>query len=286
MPEPIPTLIEARYRDPQSSTFPLPTGTVTSNPLPDALSTILAHKSCRAFLPTPLPAGTLGTLITAAQSASTSSLFQTWDAIAIQDPGHKSATATLAGDQEFIRQAPLFLVFYPNLRRLRNLARHYNLEEHAKTLEGMDMFIMSTIDAALAAQNAAIAAEALGMGVCYVGALRNNAEVCKLLNLPPLTWAVFGMAIGYPNPEDRRSGWQVKPRLPMREVLHMETWGEEGQRENINAYDRALGGFYDDEGKVGRIGWGDFVAGKVLPWEQDGRERIRGVIEGQGFQLN
>ncbi|KAL2793904.1 nitroreductase [Aspergillus keveii] len=281
MPESLSDLIEARYRDPQSSTFPLP-----RDPFPDALTTILAHKSCRAFLPTPLPTGTLEALITAAQSASTSSLFQTWDAIAIQEPEHKSAIATLAGDQEFIRQAPLFLVFCPNLRRLTNLVKQYKPEEDAKALEGMDMFVMSTIDAALAAQNAAIAAEALGLGVCYAGALRNNADqVCKLLNLPPLTWGVFGMAIGYPDLEDRRSGRQVKPRLPMPEVLHMERWSETGQEGNVADYDRALGEFYVDEGKAGRIGWGEFVAGKVVPWEQDGRERIRGVIEGQGFKL-
>ncbi|KAL3470872.1 Nitroreductase-like protein [Aspergillus californicus] len=218
--------------------------------------------------------------------ASTSSLLQTWDAIAIQGPAHKSAIATLAGDQEFIRQAPLFLVFCPNLRRSKNLVTQYTPGEHAKALEGMDMFIMSTIDAALAAQNVAMAAEALGLGVCYVGALRNNAQkVCKLLNLPPLTWGVFRMAIGYPDPEDRRSGKQVKPRLPMQEVLHMERWSEAGQEGNIAEYDQALGGFYEDEGKVGRIGWGEFVAGKVVPWEQDGRERIREVIEGQGFKL-
>ncbi|KAL3483595.1 Nitro/flavin reductase [Aspergillus germanicus] len=283
MPGPIPSLIEARYRDPRSSNFPIP---LPTDPLPDALSTILSHKSCRAFLPTPLPGGTLETLMTAAQSASTSSRFQTWDAIAIQDPAHKSTIATLAGDQDFIRHAPLFLVFCPNLRRLGNFVKQYKPEEDAKALEGMDMFVMSTIDAALAGQNVAIAAEAMGLGVCYVGALRNNAEeVCKLLKLPPLTWGLFGMAIGYPDPEDRRSGRQVKPRLPMREVLHMERWSEERQRQNVADYDQALGAFYEDEGKVGRIFWGEFVAGKVVPWEQDGRERIRGVIEGQGFKL-
>jgi nitroreductase len=283
MIEPLPSLIEARYRDPQLPTtpFPLPT-----DPHPNALSTILQHKSCRAFLPTPLPAGRLETLISAAQSASTSSLFQTWDAIAIQDPAHKSAIATLAGDQEFIRQAPLFLVFCPNLRRLKNLVKQYKPEEHARALEGMDMLIMSTIDAALAAQNVAIAAEAIGLCVCYVGALRNNAEqVCKLLRLPPLTWGVFGMAIGNPGPDDRRSGTQIKPRLLMREVLHTERWSEEGQDESVAEYDQALGEFYEDEGKVGRMGWGEFVAGKVVPWEQDGRERIRGVIEEQVFKL-
>ncbi|KAE8332675.1 Nitroreductase-like protein [Aspergillus sergii] len=280
----ITSLAEERYRDSQSSTFPVPTN--PCNPLPGALETILSHKSCRAFLrDKPLPKGTLETLLTAAQSGSTSSLYQTWDVIAIQDPEHKSKVATLAGDQEFIRQAPLFLAFCPNLRRLNNLSKQYD-QQPARALENMDMFIMSAIDAAIAGQTVAIAAESLGLGICYVGALRNNAEqICQLLNLPPLTWGVFGMAIGYPDTEDRLSGKQIKPRLPMREIVHMERWNEEGQEDNVASYDQSLGTFYEDELKFGRKGWGEFVADKVAPHEQDGRERIRKVIEGQGFKL-
>jgi nitroreductase len=250
MSEPISSIIAARYHDPQSPTFPLPT-----QPLRGALSTILSHKFCRAFLRTALPPGTLETLIAAAQSAWTSSLLQTWDAIAIQDPAHKSTIATLAGDQESIRQAPLFLAFVPNLQRLRNLAEQYKPGQDAQALAGMDMFIMSTVDAALAAQNVAIAAEALGLGVCYAGALRNHAEeVCRLLNLPALAWVVFGMAIGWPDTEGRRSRTRLKPRLPMRGMLHLERWSEDGQEDRVKAYDRALGEFYVDEGKAGRMG--------------------------------
>ncbi|KAL2815107.1 Nitroreductase-like protein [Aspergillus granulosus] len=279
----ISSIVEERYRDLQSSTFPLSTD--STNPLAETLSAILRHTSCRAFRRTKLPEGTLETLVTAAQSGSTSSLFQTWDVIAIQDPEHKSKVATLAGDQDFIRQAPLFLVFCPNLRRLNNLSKQYDCQP-ARALENMDTFIMSTIDTAIAGQNVAIAAELLGLGICYVGALRNNAEqVCKLLNLPPLTWGVFGMAIGYPDTDNRHSGQQIKPRLPMREILHMERWSEEGQKDNIASYHQSLGMFYVDELKFGRKGWGEFVAGKVAPHEQDGRERIRDVIEGQGFKL-
>lgn len=146
---------------------------------------------------------------------------------------------------------------------------------------------MSTVDATIAGQNVVIAAQALGLGICYVAAIRNNAAgMCKLLNLPPLTWGVFGMAVGYPDLRDRKAGRRVKPRLPMREIVHLERWGEEGeQMENVHSYDRALGEFYVEEGKNGRIGWGEFVAAKVASFEQDGGERIRAAIEGQGFKL-
>ena len=46
-------------------------------------------------------------------------------------------------------------------------------------------FIIGTVDVALFAQNCTIAAESLGMGICYIGGLRNNpADVSQLLDLP------------------------------------------------------------------------------------------------------
>lgn len=278
------SLTQDRYRDWQSSLFPFPIP--HSESLPGALGPILAHKSCRSFVRNkPLLPGTLETLLAAAQSGSTSSLFQTWDVVAIQDPENKDKVATLAGNQDFIRQAPLFLVFCPTLRRLDNLSKQYG-QQPARALHNMDMFIMSTLDAAIAGQNVAVAAESLGLGVCYVGAVRNNAaQMCELLNLPPLTWGAFGMAIGYVDTDSELSGKQIKPRLPMREILHMERWNEERQKDNVASYNQSLGMFYVDGSKFGRTGWSEFVASKVAPREQDGRENIRGTIERQGFKL-
>ncbi|PLB50822.1 Nitro/flavin reductase [Aspergillus steynii IBT 23096] len=270
------SLVEARYRDGQSIQRPLP------NDFPPTLQTILNHASCRSFLPTPLPTGTLEALMAAAQSGSTSSMLQTWDVIAIQDPSHKSAVATLAGDQEFIRQAPLFLVFCANLHRLANISRRY--DQPGRALANTDMFLMASLDAAIAGQNTAIAAESLGLKICYVGAVRNNAQqMCELLGLPHNVVGVFGMAVGY-GEEEPTGG--IKPRLPMREVCHREVWSEEDQEENIQVFDEALGAFYAGVMKLGRDGWSKFVAGNMASVEQDGRENLKETLYKQGFKLN
>lgn len=67
---------------------------------------------------------------------------------------------------------------------------------------------------------------------------------------------VFGMAIGYPNTESSISDKQIKPRLPMREVLHMQRWSEERQKDSVASYNKSLGKFYFEELKLGRKGWG------------------------------
>ena len=78
----------------------------------------------------------------------------------------------------------------------------------------MEEFIVGVVDAALAAQSALIAAESLGLGAVYIGAMRNLPEqIAAELALPPHVFAVFGMSIGYPDPA-RATG--IKPRLPHR----------------------------------------------------------------------
>ncbi|HKD74790.1 MAG TPA: nitroreductase family protein, partial [Ktedonobacterales bacterium] len=162
------------------------------------METILNHRSVRAFLPRALPEGTLDLLIAAAQSASTSSNLQFWSVVAVQEAERKSRLAELAGQQQFIRDAPLLLVWLADLSRLDRIAG-----ERQAQVEGtnyLEAFIVGIVDAALAAQSALIAAESLGLGAVYIGAMRNLPErVAEELKLPPHVFAVFGMSVGYPD---------------------------------------------------------------------------------------
>jgi hypothetical protein len=88
-------------------------------PVNAVLEAMLGHRSVRAYLPDALPAGTLETLVAAAQSAPTSSNLQAWSVVAVQDPDRKGRLADLANSQRFIRQAPLF--FTQPLIQVENL---------------------------------------------------------------------------------------------------------------------------------------------------------------------
>jgi nitroreductase len=85
------------------------------------LSTLLAHRSIRSYAPTPLPDGTIETLVAAAQSAPSSSNLQTWSVIAVADPARKAVLAEVAGGQKHILQAPIVLVWLADLNRLATL---------------------------------------------------------------------------------------------------------------------------------------------------------------------
>ncbi len=246
------------------------------------LETLLAHRSVRQYRPEPLPPGTLERLVAAGQSAATSSNLQTWSVVALQEPEHKAQAATLCGDQEFIRQAPLFLVFCADLARLTFVS-----EQNALPGEGLDyieMFIMATIDAALAAQNAAIAAESLGLGLCYVGAARNKPrELAALLRLPPRVFALFGMALGWPEEPNMAT---VKPRLPQPEILHRETYSTEEREQHIADYNGAMQEFYESQGMNVQGNWARHSAKRVAtPEALTGRHILHEVLQEFGFGL-
>lgn len=253
-----------------------------SNTLSPKLETLLAHRSIRKYAPAPLPERTLELLVAAGQSAATSSNLQAWSVVALENSERKAEAAQLCGDQQFIRDAPLFLLFCADLARLKSVSD--SVSQPGEALEFLEMFLTAVIDASLAAQNAALAAESLGLGICYVGAARNRPrELSALLNLPPRVFAVFGMAVGVPAEGDTSS---VKPRLPQSAVLHRETYDAEAQKLAVAAYDEEMARFYAEQGMNVRGSWSEHSARRVgSAAALMGRDTLRDVLADLGFSL-
>lgn len=264
--------LQARY-----GAQPLPDA-VLVNPVIDAL---LAHRSVRAFTDAPLPEGALEAAVAAAQSASSSSNLQAWSVVAVRDPATKAALAAFAGGQRHMVEAPVLLVWLADLARLAQLG-----ERTGQAVEGLDyleMFLVGAIDATLAAQNAAVALESLGLGIVYIGGLRNQPEqVAKLLGLPPRVLAVFGMCVGHPDPARPA---HVKPRLPQGLVLHPERYDASLSEAAVAGYDAAMTDFQTAEG-MRPAGWSDVVVQRVRGQEAlSGRDRLREALGTLGFDL-
>lgn len=246
-----------------------------------ALETILSHSSVRGFQPHDLPHGTLELLVAAAQSASTSSNLQLWSVVAVEEPRRKSRLASLAGEQQFIRDAPLLLVWLADLARLDGIAADRG--EAVAGTHHLEAFVLAVVDAALAAQNALLAAESLGLGGVYIGALRNQPEQAAAeLGLPPHVFAVFGMAIGWP---DARRTTGIEPRLPQAVVLHRETYDPAPKRAAIGRYDATLRKFQREQG-LRETDWTQRCIDRVKDATAlFGRDRMREALRNLGFEL-
>lgn len=227
------------------------------------LETLLQHKSVRAFTKEPLAPNTAELLVAAAQSASTSSNLQTWSVVAVEDQGRKDRLAAMAGNQKWISACPLFLVWVADLARLKTLGEE---RQHAhESLNYLEMLLMGAIDSALAAQNAAVAAESLDLGIVYIGGMRNKPlEVAKELSLPPMSFATFGMCVGHIDPEATAKN-VVKPRLPQSAVLHKETYNPVAYKEAVTAYNSTMETFYAEQSMK-----------PLGPWDLQSLHRVRG----------
>jgi nitroreductase len=247
------------------------------------LQALLAHRSVRAFDPAPLDEGTLEWLVAAAQSAPSSSNLQTWSVISVEDAGRKARLAEFAGDQRQVREAPLVLVWLADLARLRGLAPQTQVP-----IEGadyLDSSLMGVIDAVLAAQNAAIAAQSLGLGTVYLGAIRNQPErVAEELGLPPGVFAVVGLCIGRP---DAARPAAVNPRLPQSAVLSRERYAQPGQQQQqrVRRYDDTMQSFYAAQG-MPAARWSEHSLARLRGPEQlRGRHRLVEALEAQRIGL-
>jgi hypothetical protein len=142
---------------------------------------------------------------------------------------------------------------------------------------------MGAIDAALAAQNAVTAAEALGLGTVYIGALRNRPEeVAQELSLPSSVFAVFGLCVGVPDPARPAL---IKPRLPQRSVLFRERYEARDLEADVALYDTALREFYAAQRQT-LAPWSQVSSERIAgPDALRGRHRLREALQGLGFPL-
>ncbi len=240
------------------------------------------HGSVRKYKPEPVPQELIDQIVIAGQRASTSSNLQTYSVVATNDPGKKAKLMDITGGQRHVGQAPVILLWCADFKRLEQICHHQGYQVEAGYLED---FMVASIDAAIASQNTALAAESLGLGICYLGALRNDPRgVAEIFQLPRLVYPLFGMTVGWPVESP-----MIRPRLPLTAVLHWEAY-QETSLEDLEAYDQAMidTGIYRGR-QVGRqdqdpdqYGWMEHSARRV---SKPRRPDLRSTVLESGFTL-
>ncbi|MEM7321565.1 MAG: oxygen-insensitive NADPH nitroreductase [Actinomycetota bacterium] len=235
-----------------------------------------AHRSIRRFVDEPLDRDVVADIVRSGLSAATSSNLQATTVIRVTDPDHRRAISEVAGGQEQIRTAGAFLVWCADLNRTRVACE---LAGGSMTSGMTEQFIIATVDVSLAAQNAVVAAEAQGYGICYIGAIRNDPQVvADLLELPDHVYPVFGLCIGVPDQDP-----EVKPRLPIDVVFKDDVYDTSDDVERINAYDATIREYYRTRsGGTKDSSWTEEMARLV---DGERRPHMRSFLADRGFEL-
>lgn len=241
------------------------------------IETILNHRSIRSFTDQPLTDEQITTIVKSAQAASTSSFVQAYTIIGVKDRDTKEKFMNIS-KQDYVADNGHFFIFCADLHRHELAGEIENVDVNA-SIESTEKFVVSIVDASLAAQNAAIAAEAMGLGICYIGSLRNDIEeAAKLLKLPDYVIPLFGLAVGYPNKVNDQ-----KPRLPIGNIYHEETYEQDEEKliNQLKEYNEVISAYYDERTKGKRKDrWTEQITNM---FKEPKRMHMKKFVKGKGF---
>ena len=177
------------------------------NPTIDLMN---ARCSTRAYAPTPITGGEKQAILHAAMRAPTAGNLMLYSIIEIDDQTLKDRLAVTCDDQPFIARAPWVLVFVADFQKWMDLFAAAGVAEMDEEVAppgvtpGPGDLMLASCDALIAAQNAVIAAESLGIGSCYIGDILELGEThAELLDLPRYTFPVTMLCFGRPKTRPR-----------------------------------------------------------------------------------
>jgi FMN reductase [NAD(P)H] len=247
------------------------------------LACMMEHRSHRKYSGRAVEPGLLRLLFACALSAPSKSDLQQADVVHVADRAKIKSIADGIPDMPWIANAPVFLVFCGNNRRIRSIG-----EWRGKPFvnDHLDHFLNAAVDAALVLMSFIRAAEAAGLVACPISHVRNHPhELSRLLELPDWVFPVAGLCVGYPVEAGR-----ISPRLPLDVTVHTDRYSEAGVREKIDSYDRrrhALQPYrrqrYDDRyANMDFYGWSE---DKARQYSVSERADFGAFIREKGFSL-
>lgn len=232
------------------------------------------HRSIREFKPDPVSDEMVSRIIQAACWASTSNFIQAYSVIRVRDSERRKEIAQLAGPQPWVETSPVFLVFCADLNRAKHACSLEKIDVEAGYTE---LFIISTVDVSLVAQNVMLAAESNGLGGVFIGGIRNDPEtVCRLLEIPEHVYPVYGMCLGYPaeTPEQ-------KPRMPLEMILKEEVYREDPSL--LEKYNEVCRAYYSSRSKGSRDETWTRQISRMTG--KKSRPHMRSFLEKRGFEF-
>lgn len=262
------------FEEPVSEAWRKRFGEEAPDDLPD-LGRFLNHRSVRDYSEEPVSESLVRGLVAAAQSAATSSNLQLWSVISVQDEERRKQVTLLCDSQRQVQNAPWFLAFFLDHYRLKQAARAVG--EEARGLDYNEFYTMGVIDVALAAERLVCAAEHMGLGVCYIGALRNDVRAVKeFFGLPEGMVGLFGLCLGWPAQDSRA---EIKPRLRQDAIWFRERYGQA----KIEEYDERMRDFYESQKMKGDVTWSMRSGRRVDEHHLTGREELKPFLTDQGL---
>lgn len=193
------------------------------------IDTLLRRKSVRVYTEQPISSSEKETILQAAMRAPTAGNMMLYSIIEVEDQALKDQLAETCDHQPFIAKAPYVLLFLADYQRWYDAYLHYGVAEMCQECNltmrrpGEGDLLLACCDAMIAAQTAVVAAEALGIGSCYIGDIVEQYETHRtLFQLPQYVLPIGMVCFGYPTPEQAER--QQPARFGKEFIVHKNSY--------------------------------------------------------------
>lgn len=195
----------------------------------ETINTLFQHRTIRTYKSSPIDDAVLQEILLAGVRASTTGNMQLYSIIVNKDEAKKEALAPFHFNQPSVKQAPVLLTFCADLNRFNKWCEYRNAKP---AYDNFLWYINAAIDALLAAQNCCVAAEAHGLGICYLGTTTYMADkFIEALKLPKGVVPVTAVTVGYAEETPA-----LTDRLPLEAVIHYENYKDYTETDINNLY--------------------------------------------------
>lgn len=248
------------------------------------LARLARRRVCRRYAQREVPPELLRLLCACALSAPSKSDLQQADILIVRESDRRRKIADLMPQMPWLIEAPVFLVFLANGRRVPQISA---LRGKPFPNDHLDLFFNAAVDAAIVLATFLRAAEAVGLGCCPISVIRDHARViAELLVLPEKVVPVAGMCLGWHAEEGALS-----PRLSLATTVHEEHFAEGYLAGQIEAYDRRRVSTrpYRGQRDVERFGRAEFYGwseDKARQYAVPQRADFGAFVRAQGFHLD
>lgn len=186
----------------------------------EILQSLYQRKSVRVYEDKTIPQEMKQAILEAAMQAPSAGCQQLYTILDITDQKRKEALADSCDHQPFIAKAPMVLVFCADCKKWYDAYLEAGCQPRRP---GVGDLMLAVTDAAIAAQNAVVAAESFGIGSCYIGDIMENCETQRnLLELPAYVFPAAMLVFGWPTEQQKQ---RTKPRrCAQKYIVHENTY--------------------------------------------------------------
>jgi len=202
------------------------------------LEIIEKRRTIREYESKPLTQEEINVIIRGAMRAPTAGNMMMYSIIQVADQEKKDKLAITCDNQPHIAKAPLILIFLADMQRWWDYFYYSNVPDLCENIKIIfetpqeSDLLLACCDALIAAQNAVITAEALGIGSCYIGDIIENIETHReLFNLPKWVFPITLLCFGYPKEDKEKI--PLTPRFPQKYIHFINQY----KRLNPNDFD-------------------------------------------------